>query len=341
MSEHGATGWTEPAWVESILAWARERLAAHGRSVVGTVEQPHVRPWSTVFRIPTDSGPVWCKASAPGTAHEAHLLTAFREWGIRHVLLPVDADTERGWLLFEDGGPTLRQTRPDGTGDADLAAWERILADYAGLQRSVELRSGELLARGVPDGRPEALPGELQRIVDDDRWWAQVGADDRPAAEVGRERLRGLGEWVAAAAGTLDRSGIAVTIQHDDLHGGNVFVGPPEVRFFDWGDAAVAHPFGTLVTTLNSVAYRLDTDPDGPELRRLRDAYLEAWTDVLPRDGLHEVLEVALDLGRISRSAAWARALSGVDATAMGTFGDAPAMWLVDLVERLDGRSTS
>lgn len=338
MSGQDRTAWTDPAWVETILAWARARLTAHGRSVVGTVEQPHIRPWSTVFHIPTDGGAVWCKASGPGTAHEARLLTAFAAWNVGHVSLPLDADTERGWLLFGDGGPTLRQTRPDGTGDADLAAWERILADYAGLQRGVEDRAGELLALGVPDGRPAALPGELTRIVEDDHWWALVGDDDRPAAEAGRERLRGLGERVAATAGELERSGIAATIQHDDLHGGNVFVGTAGVRFFDWGDAAVAHPFATLVTTLNSVAYRLGADPDGPELDRLRDAYLEAWTDVLPRAALHEVLGLALDLGRIGKSAAWARALAGVDAAALGTFGDAPAMWLVDLIERLDAR---
>ena len=191
---------------------------------------------------------------------------------------------------------------------------------------------------GVPDGRPAALPGELRRLVEDDHWWALVSADDRAAAEAGRDRLRGLDEWVAAAARDLGRSGIAGTIQHDDLHGGNVFVGPTAIRIFDWGDAAVAHPFGTLVTTLNSVAHRLGTDPDGGELGRLRDAYLEAWTDILPRVGLAEVLELALDLGRIGKSAAWARALAGTDPAATGPFGDAPAMWLVDLVERLEAR---
>ena len=34
---------------------------------------------------------------------------------------------------------------------------------------------------------------------------------------------------------------------------------------------------------------------------------------MLPRPALHEVLGLALDLGRIGKSAAWARALSGVD----------------------------
>ena len=118
-------------------------------------------------------------------------------------------------------------------------------------------------------------------------------------------------------------------------------MGPTGIRVFDWGDAVVAHPFGSMVTTLNSVAYRLGSDPDGPELARLRDAYLDAWTDVLPRPALAEVLERALDLGRIGKAAAWARALHGVDPAAMDGHGDAPAMWLVDLVERLDRRGGS
>jgi hypothetical protein len=333
--------WTDPAWVDSILNWARDRLASHGRTVSGPVEQPHVRPWSTVFRIPTDRGVVWCKAAGPGTAHEARLLTAFAAWGVANVVLPLDADVRRGWLLLEDGGPTLRQTRPDGSGDADLAAWEAILAAYAGLQRSVEDRAEELVRLGVPDGRPVVLADTLRGIVEDDRWWSLVGPEDRSAAAAGRERLRGLGGWVAATAGELEGFGIAATVQHDDLHGGNIFVGSAGTRIFDWGDAAVAHPFGTLVTTLNSVGYRLGIEPDGPELTRLRDAYLKAWTDEVPRDALDEALELALDLGRIGKSAAWARALAGVEPAAIRDFGDAPAMWLVDLVERLDRNAPS
>jgi hypothetical protein len=341
VSKATPTAWTEAAWVDTILSWARDRLESHGRTISGAVEQPHIRPWSTVFRIPTDSGVVWCKAEGPGTAHEARLLMAFAAWGVTNIVLPLDVDVERGWLLLEDGGPTLRQTRPDGTGDTDLAAWEAILAEYAGLQRSVEDRAEELLRLGVPDGRPAALADTLGGIVEDDRWWSLVGPDDRAAADAGRQRLRGLGEWVAATAGQLEGFGIAATIQHDDLHGGNIFVGPAGTRIFDWGDAAVAHPFGTMVSTFNSVAYRLGTEPDGPELMRLRDAYLEAWTDELPRTALDEALELALDLGRIGKSAAWARALTGAEPAALGDLGDAPAMWLVDLVERLDRKAAA
>jgi hypothetical protein len=330
--------WTDPGWIASIVAWSRERLADLGRSVVGAVEQPHVRPWSTVFRIPTAHGPVWLKASRPGTAHEPRLLDAFTAWGVSHVLTPLATDPDRAWMLLEHGGPTLRQTRPDGHGDRDLAAWEGILADYAGLQRSVEQRADDMLALGVPDGRPETLPDTLGRIVGDDRWWELVGADDRAQADAARPRLRALADWTAQAAAELAGSGAPLTIQHDDLHGSNVFMGPDGVRFFDWGDAVVAHPFGTMLATLGSVGRATSIDPEGPGLRRLRDAYLEAWTDALPRAALREVLELALDLGRIGKAAAWARALDGLEPDRMAGFGDGPAMWLVDLVERLDRR---
>jgi hypothetical protein len=333
--------WTDPEWRRSIEAWATQQLATHDLTIMGRVEQPHARPWSTALRIPTDRGVVWAKAARPGTAHEVRLLQAFTAWGVPYVLEPIAADPERGWLLIPDGGPTLRHMRPDGTGDADLDAWERVLADYAALQRRVEARNGELLRIGVPDGRPDALGGTLTRLLDDDAIWARVDDVDRAAARDARARLREIGPWVAARAEELAGSGIVATIQHDDLHGGNVFAGPQGYRFFDWGDAVVAHPFGTLVTTLNSVAHRLAVDPDTPELSRLRDAYLEAWTDVLPRAALRAALEIGLDLGRIGKAAAWDRALSGLESAEMDGFGDAPAGWLMDLVERLDRRAAA
>jgi hypothetical protein len=328
--------WADPAWRRGIESWAFEQLAATGRVRTGPVTQPHARPWSTVLRIPTDAGPVWCKAARPGTAHEARLLPAFAAWGVPSVISPLAADPERGWLLLPDGGSTLRQTRPDGTGDHDLDAWERVLADYAGLQRRLETRADELLALGVPDGRPATLPGTLARLLDDEATWKRVAEADRDEARRARKRLREASDWVAARVEVLERSGIAATIQHDDLHGGNVFVGPDGYRFFDWGDGVVAHPFATLVTTLNSIAFRLGTDAQDPVLWRVRDAYLEAWTDVAPQPALADALAAALDLGRIGKAAAWDRALAGLDPSTMDGHGDAPAGWLMDLAERLD-----
>jgi hypothetical protein len=68
------TRWLDPSWHAAALDWVDGQLAALGQTRTGEPEQPHVRPWATALRIPTDSGPVWLKASAEGTAYEHGLL---------------------------------------------------------------------------------------------------------------------------------------------------------------------------------------------------------------------------------------------------------------------------
>ncbi len=339
----GGAVWRDAAWRARIEAWAAGQLESVGRRIVGPTDQPHVRPWSTALRIPTDGGVVWCKAAGVGSVFEARLLAAFAAWRTPGTLEPIAIDPDRGWILLPDGGPTLREARPDGTGDHDLGAWERLLVEYAALQRSTGPRATELLALGVPDGRPAILVPTLRTLLDDEALWdpALQGPADRAAVVEARPRLRALGAWVAERAAVLDGSGIGPTIQHDDLHGGNIFVGPAGVRFFDWGDAVVAHPFGTLTVTINSIAHRLGREADDPALERVRDAYLEPWTNIHPRSELEPIVEAALDLGRIARAAAWARSRLGLRPEAMDGQGGAPAAWLADLVDRIDRREAS
>jgi len=307
--------------------------------VSGPIEQPHVTPWSTAMRIPTAAGPVWFKASGPGTAHEGPLLEAFERLGVGRVVLPFAVHPTRPWLLFDDAGPTLRAARPDGLGDHDLRAWERILPEYAGLQRSVEGATAvaEMERAGVPDGRPGTLARELIRLLDDDRIWGLVTQDEWVAATSARARLRAAGTRLRDGVARLEAAGIGPTIQHDDLHGGNIVVGPAGDRFFDWGDAVIAHPFATLNVTFNSIAHRTSRDLRDPAFDRLRDVYLEAWTGVAPPDTLLEAVGLARDLGCIGRALAWERALLDLAPDEMDGHGDAIAGWLVEFGERLDG----
>ena len=56
---HGEAVWATAAWRDRALAWADVHLAAAGLARDGEVTQPHLRPWATVLRIPTTTGPVW------------------------------------------------------------------------------------------------------------------------------------------------------------------------------------------------------------------------------------------------------------------------------------------
>jgi hypothetical protein len=64
----------QPDWLAGATAWIEERLDERGVAAVGEIEQPHVRWWSTVLRIPTTDGVLWFKANAPPHAFEAGLL---------------------------------------------------------------------------------------------------------------------------------------------------------------------------------------------------------------------------------------------------------------------------
>jgi hypothetical protein len=291
-----------------------------------------------VFRIPTDAGASWCKAAGLGPRHEAALLERFAAWGTSHVLRPLAVDAARGWMLLPDGGPRLRDLAPEERGDHDLEAWIRLLPMYAELQRAVEGRVEELVAAGVPDERPDRLATVLDGLVGADEVWSRLDADEIEGGAVARRALRDSRADIAALTVDLASSGIPPSIEHGDLHDGNIFVGPDGVRFYDWGDATVAHPFGTLTTTLRSIAYHTGRTEDAAELDRLRDAYTEAWTDVLPRSALAEVAGLATDLAHIGKSSAWARAMDGVDPAAMGEYGGGAGGWLIDFADRLERR---
>ncbi len=256
------------------------------------------------------------------------------------MLLPLAVDVARGWMLLPDGGPRLRDLAPGERGDHDLEAWIRLLPVYAELQRSTEGRADALVAAGVPDERPGRLVGILDGLVGSDPIWARLDPGDIEPGAVARGLLLRAGADVAILAAALGSSGIHPSVEHGDLHGGNIFVGSGGVRFYDWGDATVAHPFGTLTTTLRSIAYHTGLDADGPELTRVRDAYTESWTDVLPRSGLAEVARLAADLAQIGKSSAWARAMEGVEPAAMGEYAGGAGGWLIDFADALERRQT-
>ncbi|WP_225852499.1 phosphotransferase [Micromonospora sp. AMSO12t] len=317
--------WADPHWRDAALGWVGDQLGRLGRRIVGPVE-PRVRPWSLVWRVPTDAGDVWFKANNPGTRYEAALLAALTRLAPGRVLDPVAVDAERGWSLLPDGGRTLRDAL--GGDRRLLSRWERVLPEYADLQRVVAPGAGELLALGVPDHRPEMLPELFEALLDDEESLLLGAADGLTAEAYGR--LRAHRPAFAEDCRRLAASGLTPTVQHDDLHDGNVFVAGDGHRFFDWGDASVAHPFGTLLVTLNSVADAFGLPEGDPALTRLRDAYLEPWSDGHDRPTLREAARLAVRVTRVSRALSWRRALRSADPT-RAEYAAAVPGWLQEL----------
>ena len=234
--------------------------------MAGPIEQPHVRVWATALRVPTSRGVVWFKASRPAFAHEARVLEVLQP--LAPDLLPeVIASTDGGWLLLADGGERAREHPID---------WRAMLHAYAALQRASAEHVDALLVAGAYDNRPANVVGRAEALM-----------HYLPAELVAEVQARL--PRVAEQMERLAASRLPTTIDHGDLHDGNVFSADGRMRIIDWGDSAVAHPFFTL-----SVA-----DPE-------ENAWaVEAWEGYAPKDELQEEAAIVDELRFLLRALNW------------------------------------
>ena len=295
----GTDDWTRPEWRAEAEEWIASRLDERGLEIAGEIEQPHLRWWSTVLRVPTRDGAVFFKASHPSGAFEGPLTELLAHRCPLRMAGLLAVDRERAWMLTADAGARLRETAP---GLGQLEHWERLLPAYAELQIELAPDADDLVALGVTDLRLPLLHPLLERVTGETELLERDDEDGMTPAERSAlgDDLAGFGELCAR----LDGLGIPPSLQHDDLHDGNVFVRAGEHVLFDWGDACVSHPFHTLVVTLRAIAYRLGLKGGAAEIVRLRDAYLEPWTTVMPWDELVAASDLARRTGTVQRALA-------------------------------------
>jgi hypothetical protein len=252
-----------------------------------------------VLSAPTTAGRVWLKATGAGSAPEAALTALLAELAPDAIVVPLATDAERGMLLLPDAGPPLSERFDDRNDRAD--AMIAALPRYARLQRATADRVEELLALGLPDMRPPRMPERFREALEAAGAYvdSRGGAGDRAMLT----RLAALGDRVGEWSDRLADAPGGVALDHGDLHQRNVVTGPDgEPRFFDWGDAMVAHPFSSIhVTELVLPVKRVE---------EAGAAYLREFADLAPGAELAETLELACRLAHISRALTWQRAIA-------------------------------
>ncbi len=275
--------WEDPFWRAGAVGWVDSRLHALGRERTGEVEQPHVRTWATVLRVPTADGPVWFKANTPELRHEVAVVDAVARRVPSRVPALLARDLDRGWMLMADAGKRLREVVAS---ERSLVRWHDVLEGVADLHRALEPDVDHLLDVGVPDLRLAGLADSYAELVAD--------PDFEPRFREATGRVRDLVD-------ELTSYGVPETLQHDDLHDGQVFVKDGRNLVMDWGDAVVSHPFFTLSVTLEGVvAWGLDDVAGSEDIWPYVETYLARYAPDRPE--LRDAVRPALRLGWVSRA---------------------------------------
>jgi hypothetical protein len=170
------------------------------------------------------------------------------------------------------------------------------------------------------------LTQAIIRLLDNGE--AQLTAPLHGLAPEGYRRLQALLPSFEGACRRLAAFGIPTSLHHDDLHDANIFLHEGKYRFADWGESCVTHPFFSLLVNLRSAAYRFGLDEQAAQIWRIRDAYLQAWTDFAQLEDLREAFALATRLAMVNRALTWQRVVSTIPPDERQKYEEAVPGWL-------------
>ncbi len=294
--------WHDPAWLRQVHDWIHIQTAKLNIQITGEIEQPHVYPWSTVLRVPTDQGILFFKATAAETVYETALTQQLAEYYPSCLPEFVATDKTRGWMLMRDGGEALRASiRPT----KDIVPWKPVIKLFSEVQVGCIEHVPELLTLGIPDWRIVHLPELYAGLLAD----AESIMVDQPKGLTSEEfnRVQERAPRFAQICDQLAAFGIPETVNHGDFHDGNVLVNDGRITLFDWGDGCIAHPFISLRTFFVSIEIALELDDYSfiPEMQDLLEVYFEPWEKFGSKEKLQEAYFLSRCVASIVKALMW------------------------------------
>jgi Phosphotransferase enzyme family len=307
-------GWARPGGVRSTIAWADGALEAIGRRRTGPAIQ--VKTWnlSSILRLPTDEGDVWCKSVPPFLAHEGTII----------ALVGADEPALVPSLLASDPatGTVLMSDVP---GDDDWGAPEvrlhAMVRSLVGLQVRWIARIGDLLSARLPDWRSPALTHLVQALMSRPAVRMQFTDDELPTLDA---LTTNLAERLAA----LDACGIPETLVHGDFHPGNWRSDGRSLVLLDWGDSGVGHPLLDLSAFEEAI-------PD--EVRsRVRATWVDAWRAERPGSDPSRAADLIAPISAMRRAVIYQGFLDGIEPSERPYHATDVRDWLLKALERTD-----
>lgn len=317
MTDSSSILWVQTIWLDKAKNWIDDRLHRQGIKRIGTVEQPHIRHWSTVLKVPTNVGYIYFKAVVLELVYEASLTQVLSHWYPEFMPQVLAVDKKLGWLLMKDGGMRLRESLKT---EDDIRHWQSILPIYAQVQSKSTKRIDELLKIGVPNHRLTVLPTRFKELLAD----TEVLNLDRPGG-ISLSEYQRLQDYTALVTHLCDRLaayGVPESIHHGDLHDGNVFIHDERYLLFDWGDSSVAHPFFTLHSTYRNLTNRFGLEKTSFWFELLTECYLNSWLEYQTQEKLAQAFHLVQRLSPIVSALRFLPVLSSMDEVTRKNYGE-------------------
>ncbi len=320
--------WYKPGWFRVARAWLMSWVMAIPDSSVEIFTQ--MRSWqrSALLKALSSEGElVYFKAVPPVFAHELNLSVWLHHRFPRYFPQVLASSPERGWLLLEDGGrQSLDVVR-------DLTVWETVLRALAEIQLALSSEIATLAALGCPSQPLELLAGYVDTLLADDAALRVGGFLDDAAVM----RLRAFAPRLKALCAELAACGVPHSLEHGDFYPGQVLVTQRQIRFIDWSDATITHPFFSFCGLEHFVLYEARTFAGQDDvMQRLRSAYLQPWRALAEETALERALELARPLASLHYATLYHRLiLPGMEV--QWEMHNMLPFWLRTLLRQLDG----
>jgi aminoglycoside phosphotransferase (APT) family kinase protein len=273
----GTPPWRSPSWLEDASAWMREQAHRSGRSPVGAVAVYKLTERTAFLGVDTSNGRLLMKCGLPSVGHEGRLTALLSSRYPRHFAPVVAVDAERCWLLMEEvHGHSLMLT-------TDVSTWTVALDVLSEIQRDFAARAGELVELGCHDRTLPWVASQLAGLVESRVVQEEMSAGERS------ELIAATPAWQRLVTAQATSPVPGATLDHGDLHPGNILVTERGPVFLDWEGGSVGHPFFAPLMLLGYVERSVPALM--PARDTLRAAYLRRWSPPISSATLVDAFE--------------------------------------------------
>ena len=321
--------WESVGWHDAACDWIEDQLAALGRVVHKPIIQQRAWGLSCTMKVGTDSGDVYFKATPSFMAHEGMAMQAVADQCPQLLPPPLAVDSERGWLLTPDYGSAMLHEC------AVISRWEEALRVFSAAQVEQAESIEYWLSLNIPDRRLGHMVEMVDPLIASCAKMLSGGSDGLSEDEV--SALLSLSMPLKMMLARLAQFDVPHTLVHGDL-GGNILMREDSYIFFDWTDVCVSHPFFEMAT-ISGAYFDESVLKDSPDAdARLRDAYLQPWTALMPMDKLVEAFDASRPLGALHQAMTYMWILTNISPDARPELQGGLLHWVRNLL-RLCGRT--